>query len=76
MQAPTFTELRALSDQDLIRLHDDLARSTQVGLAYVLEETARRRADRQMTTVVRLTWVITVATIVNVLLFAVSLFVE
>jgi hypothetical protein len=41
-------------------------------VSYLVEELARRRADWQMTAVVRLTWIITIATIVNVILVTVS----
>jgi hypothetical protein len=72
MQALTFAEVRALSDEDLIRLHDDMAPGTAVGYGFVVDEIARRRADRLSIILVRLTWVITVATIVNTILVAVS----
>jgi hypothetical protein len=40
--ARTFAELRALSTDELIQLHDVEAGSTQVGLAYFRDEISRR----------------------------------
>jgi hypothetical protein len=70
-------DLRDMSDDELIRAHDRLAKNTQaVGVNYYLEELARRRSDRQQTTMIRLTWaiaamtlVVTIATIVNLMVF-------
>jgi len=45
--AGSVAELRTLSDDDLIHLHDEQARHTVVGVSYYLEELARRDAARQ-----------------------------
>ena len=42
--ATTFAELRALSTEDLVKVYDDLAASTQLGLGFYREEIARRAA--------------------------------
>jgi hypothetical protein len=44
-QAKSLEELRDLSDDQLIELHDSLARRTNIGLGYYLEELARRRQE-------------------------------
>ena len=36
----SYDELRSLSDDELIKAHDDLAKSTLVGISYYLEELA------------------------------------
>lgn len=64
--APTMAEIRAMSDEELIRRHDEIAESTVVGLAWYRDEIVRRDAARQTATIVRLTLVITMLTSVNV----------
>jgi hypothetical protein len=72
-------ELRDASDDELIRNHDMLARNTSVGVNYYLDELARRESARQQATMIRLTWaiaamtlVVTIATIVNLIVFIAS----
>ena len=70
--AQTLAELRALSDDDLVREHDRLAKGTQVGTNHYLQELARREQHRQTEKMLRFTkWVgiktvvITIATVIN-----------
>ncbi len=69
-------DLRLMSDEQLIEKHDELARHTQVGTQHYLNELSRRDSDRATRSMVRLTWAITImtivvmlATIANVLVF-------
>jgi hypothetical protein len=71
-----------MSDQELVARLDDLARGTQVGTHFYLDELRRREMDRQTAvmlgltnTIRRLTWVIAVLTVVLTVLTAVSLLV-
>ena len=71
-----------MSDQELVARLDDLARGTQVGTQFYLDELRRRETDRQtaamlglINTIRRLTWVIAVLTVVLTVLTAVSLLV-
>ena len=76
----TVAKLREISDDELVRLHDAHAKNTVVGTAHYLAELGRRdqqratdamlRYTRQMT---RMTVVITIATIINLILIAVTL---
>ena len=79
---PRAAELRAMSDEELVARLDDLARGTQVGTQFYLDELRRRETDRQtaamlglINTIRRLTWVIAVLTVVLTVLTAVSLLV-
>ena len=74
MGTPKIAELRELSDEELIKEHDRIAPSTNVGVIYYLEELARRDQARQAASMLRytswvmaMTFVITVATIVQVM---------
>lgn len=65
-------QLRGMSDDDLIRRHDEEAEATLTGVDYCLNELNRRDQARQTASMVRYTtWitfmtvVITVATLVN-----------
>jgi transcription termination factor Rho len=71
--AKSVTELRELSDDELIAQHDQLAPNAGVGVGYYLEELARRRLERQTKTLVLLTAAITLLTVVNVVAVIVSL---
>ncbi len=64
--ARSIEELRALSDDDLIREHDEIAAHTQTGLNYYLEELARRQVASREQKMQKLTQVIVVLTSVNV----------
>ncbi|MFO7583969.1 MAG: hypothetical protein R6W69_04490 [Anaerolineales bacterium] len=68
-------ELRSLSSEDLIKKHDQLARTTSHSVNYYLQELARRDQNAQTEVMLKLTrwitWmtaVITLATIVNLIL--------
>jgi hypothetical protein len=76
--AYTIAELRKLSDEDLIREHDSVATSTVMGLNYYSNELARRAQAHETRTIVDytrqltiLTWVIAIATVVNLALAAI-----
>jgi hypothetical protein len=65
--AKTIAELRDLSDAELIEQHDVLTPSTGVGVAYYLDELNRRVGERQGRRMERLTIVIGLLTLVNVI---------
>lgn len=71
--AKTIAELQALSDDELVKQHDALAASTSVGTGYYLDELRRREVERQSERMLRLTWIVTVLTVVNVVAVFVSL---
>ena len=54
--AHSIEELRRLSDDELIRQHDEAAKSTFVGTGYYLDEIRRRESDRRERRMERLTW--------------------
>jgi len=64
--AKTIAELEQLSDAELVEHHDEIADGTVVGISYYLAELQRRQADRQARQMLRLTWVVTILTVVNV----------
>lgn len=71
--APSVAELRKLSDSEIEKRYNDLAKSTVVGTAFYLEELHRREADRREAAMIRMTavmmWLtiaVTVLTVVNV----------
>lgn len=76
----TVAKLRQLSDDELVRLHDAHAKNTVVGTAHYLGELERRHQQRATDAmlgytrqITRLTVVITIATVVNLILIAVTL---
>jgi|GEM_PF-3604552 len=74
--APDFSRLRELSDDDIVERIDSLIRQpggVVVGIAFWLDELARRNAEQQTATIRRLTWVIALLTLANVVLAAASL---
>ena len=78
--AETISELRALSDEDLIRRHDDHAPNVQVATGHYLQELYRRDQKRGTEAMLshtrRITWmtvVITVATLINLGILVISL---
>lgn len=82
MIAPSYRQLREMSDEQLITSHDHLAKNTSLGLSYYLDELRRRATDRQTERMVELTAVIegltrvvTVLTAVSVVLGALALLV-
>jgi signal transduction histidine kinase len=60
----TLKELRRLSDDELIKRHDQNAERTVVGTAHYLNELARRDMDRHTRTMIRYTWWIAVMTLI------------
>ncbi len=69
-----------MPDEELIRLHDAKAKTTEAGVQYYLDELARRDNNRQSEHMLKLTkvitWltvIITVLTIANVILVAIAL---
>jgi len=74
--APLFIKLRELSLEELKRQYDDHATNTQVGTGFILDEIRSREAQLVNSSIRRLTFlmtvftvVITVATILNVVVF-------
>ena len=67
MYAKDLKSLRAMPDAALIEAHDALLRQRRhtVGPPNYLTELARRDADRQTRTMVRLTWVVAGLTLAN-----------
>ena len=61
----SYAALRKLSDDELIRDHDQAATSTHVGVSYYLEELSRRRFERMHRQIRALTVVILLLTLVN-----------
>jgi hypothetical protein len=72
-RAKKISELRSLSDDELIRQHDMLTATTTAGTGYYLDELHRREVVRQGRLMLRLTWVVTALTAVNVVAVVVSL---
>ena len=69
--APNLSQLREMSEADILARYDAAAQSTVVGTQFYLDELNRRTADRQTDallrytrTLARLTWVLVVLTIV------------
>ena len=78
--AETIDELRNLPKEEVVRRHDATAEHTVVGTQHYLDELARRdavsqgeRMERLTASINRLTWIITGATIIGVVLTIVSL---
>jgi hypothetical protein len=79
--AETISELRELSDEEIIRRHDHRAKHTEVGTNHYLAELARRDQQRSSAAMLAytrqmtiLTVVVTVATIISTILVAWTLF--
>lgn len=77
----TIAKLRELSDEELIRLHDEHVAHTVVGTAHYIAELGRRDQQRATDAMLRytraITWmtvVITIATIISTVLVAITLF--
>lgn len=71
--SPNFAQLRTMTDEELIARHDAAATSTVVGTRHYLDELNSRDVRRQTAKMVRLTWVITFLTLVNVVIVAAEL---
>lgn len=63
-EARTVRALRETPTDELIRLHDDLAGSSSIGVDYYLDELARREAAEQTKEMLRLTKLIALFTLV------------
>jgi hypothetical protein len=53
--APKLAELESLSDQEIIKGHDEAAGNTAIGLEWYCEELSRRRSERDADAMRRLT---------------------
>lgn len=72
MGAPKIEELRSLTDEELVKRHDDISTHTAVGTAYYLDELNRRTQEKHAKSIKNLTiWiaimtgVMTICTILN-----------
>ncbi len=79
--AKSIKDLKNLSDNDLIAIHDELAKNTVVGTSYYLEELRNRSAQRSQDEMEKLTnriygltVVITMATFVQLSIVATQFF--
>ena len=77
MRATTYRQLREMNLDELIELYDKIAGTTQIGLNFIRAEISRRETEKQsqrmlqMTSQMRkLTVVITILTVFNVVLVA------
>jgi len=77
---PKYTELEALTDDELIARYDAAAVNTVVGTGFYREEIARRQMAKESTRMLQLTqtmrtltWVILGLTTVNAIIVAVQL---
>lgn len=71
--ALSLSDLRNLTDDELVEKHDAQAKTTVVGIQYYLDELSRRYQERQTNSMLRFTkWItvmtviITVATLANI----------
>ena len=76
-----FEQLKKSTDADLIKEHDKIAKSTVPGVNYYLDELFRRNQNKQTEKMLSytkrifyFTAVVTIATIVNVVIFFCSLY--
>jgi hypothetical protein len=79
--APKHNELDELADEELVARYNALAASTVVGTQFYRDEIARRQTAKESArmlslteTMSRLTWVMLVLTVINVIVAAVPLF--
>ena len=59
-----FDNLKKLSDEELVRRHDEIAVSTMTGVTHYLDELRAREGARINTSVMKMTKVILVCTVV------------
>ena len=71
----TYRELRELSDDQVVDMYDAEAERVGISLNFLRDELLRREQANQAATIVKLTWwitlmtvVVTVATVVNVII--------
>lgn len=81
MKATSFSELRKMPTDELVRIYDSTATSTDLGLMFIREEIARRenaehtKAISLMTKQMRdMTRWITALTVINVVLAGIAIF--
>jgi hypothetical protein len=67
-----YAALRAMSDDQLVQVHDEIATNTSGGVDYYLAELRHRDLARQTAVMKRLTWCITLLTVANVILTGVA----
>lgn len=79
--APQHNELDGLTDEELVARYNALAARTVVGTQFYRDEIARRQATKESArmlslteTMSRLTWVMLILTVINVVVAAVPLF--
>ena len=68
----TFAELKSISDEELVRLYDSIAQSTQIGLNFIAEEIRHRDQSKINRSMQNLTWVIVALTALNTVFVFVS----
>jgi hypothetical protein len=80
-RARTYAQLKAMSKEDLIAVHDALTPRVSGGVDYFRREIAYREQEEQTREmlrltrqVTRLTWFIAALTLINVAVFVASLF--
>jgi len=66
-------ELRGMSDEDLVREHDEMAQHTIMGLNYYRDEIQRREIAAMNRRMERLTWSVSIMTAVILVLTALLL---
>ena len=69
----TLAELKALADEELVSLYDQIAPGTTLGMDFVLSEIRYREQQRLTKQIMWLTGIILIATVVNVVFVAFSL---
>ena len=74
MNIGTYSDLRKLSDADLIEKFSDISVTTEVGLSFIREELARREVHLLQRWVLCLTGIITILTVVITVLTAVNVY--
>jgi hypothetical protein len=64
--APSLEQLETMTDEELREQYNALTPHVYVGLDWFREEFTRRRAERQVRQMIRITWLIAALTAVNV----------
>ncbi len=70
---PTLAELKALADEELVSLYDQIAPSTLLGMDFILAEIRYREQQRLAKQIMWLTVIILMATVANVVFVAFAL---
>ena len=74
MEVPTYQRIREMSEEDLIRCHDEIGENATVDPALLLSEITRREINRVTRKTVCITHVILYATVANLVFVALSAF--